>query len=68
MFVTKDRVENRGFAFWNDPFRKPRASVGLQSTEMIWRNQGVASGEVAQSGAVSAMVYLWKLFIGYTGG
>jgi hypothetical protein len=55
MFVTKDRVENRGFAFWNDPLRNPRAGVGLQSTEIIQRNQGVASGEVAQSRAAGRL-------------
>jgi hypothetical protein len=40
------------------------------STETIERNQGVASSEIMQRRAwdVSAMVYLWKLFIGCTGG
>jgi hypothetical protein len=66
----KDRVENRGFTFRNYLLHKTTPSFGLQAhkgyREIKVLLKARLCGGVPRD--VSAMVYLWKLFIGCTGG
>jgi hypothetical protein len=54
MFVTKDRVENRGFAFRN--LSPSQAKVECRPAKHSYRDiEGVASGEVMQSHAAGRL-------------
>jgi len=70
MFVMMDRAENRGFTSWNYSLRRGHAECWLakhrndieKSMYCCGRGYAVCAPDV------SNLAYLWKLFVGCTGG